>query len=607
MNINLRIEAINRYVSLYQNYLEDTQRLNVRVMEVFNLVMQRSRYDKLQILISNMIDVYMETILNNIENSLFASWELSNASLRACLRLYHAGAEADAVCALVEQRMNRLMIDILKIEKENWIPAEHPIISGDGLELLEDICRKAQTNITALTQRYLAKVDAETADNDIFGTLRPLIAGISSNLEALFGTFLQRFAQLHEFVRENAQRLRNITEESTAASGYDASSGGSSLSVSITVESTAGSSVAASSGNHRPAKASSKPDVKVEISFEGENFTEENIRRFVAIAEQIVAQVGTEELNRLVDTHHSSLTHLHTVCSRRTSAGTSQTSSRQANQYGRYTVTEHSIRQTAPLYAQADAILKPLDKFYKDKFSSLENGLNKVNSVIHALSSFMGLWGLGTWNLAKLFSTEDDGNNISWSDRIQLGGLALASCSKAGLAIMGGAHMLKILDWAMPYMKKSKTLVKLNEKFWGLTRQDIQMPYVQRMMDQYMMEHYEKKYGMNNWKSPMFEFYHEAVSTIGDDNQRRAFENSIFSAETLFTPQNYIIMETDPFKYRAICCGVFLNLVRSGMCSAEDIDAGTSNGIVDKLYHVYSTKESVIPRVDIDPGKNKIG
>ena len=58
----------------------------------------------------------------------------------------------------------------------------------------------------------------------------------------------------------------------------------------------------------------------------------------------------------------------------------------------------------------------------------------------------------------------------------------------------------------MPYMKKSKTLVKLNEKFWGLTRQDIQMPYVQRMMDQYMMEHYEKKYGMNNWKSPMFEY-----------------------------------------------------------------------------------------------------
>ena len=91
-------------------------------------------------------------------------------------------------------------------------------------------------------------------------------------------------------------------------------------------------------------------------------------------------------------------------------------------------MTEKSIRQTAPFYVQADAILKPLDKFYKDKFSSLENGLNKVNSVIHALSSFMGLWGLGTWNLTKLFSAEDDRNNIPWSDRIQLGGLALASC-----------------------------------------------------------------------------------------------------------------------------------------------------------------------------------
>ena len=159
--------------------------------------------------------------------------------------------------------------------------------------------------------------------------------------------------------------------------------------------------------------------------------------------------------------------------------------------------------------------------------------------------------------------------------------------------------MLNIIEWAMPYLKKSKMLVRLSEKVWNLTRQDIQIPYAQKMMDQYMMEHYERKYGMVRGKSPYFGYYHSVVASL-DDNQRRAFENSLFAAE-IFMIQNYRIDEMDPNKNRALCCGLFLNLVRSGMCSKQDIQSETANKIVDKLYDTYISKENINPRVDVNP------
>ena len=225
----------------------------------------------------------------------------------------------------------------------------------------------------------------------------------------------------------------------------------------------------------------------------------------------------------------------------------------------------------------------------------------EASKIIHELSSFIGLWGLSTWNLSKMFSENDSDKSIL--EKVQIGGLALSSCTTAGKIIMGGAQMIKIVDWVMPHIKKSKTLVKLSEKVWKLTRDDIQIPYVQKMMDQYIMEHYEIKYGMNKGQNPMFEYYHCVAINIEDENQRRAFENAIFSAENVLARSNCIIKENDLKKKRAICCGVFLNFVRSGLCSKQNIESGTANEIVDKLYQVYIEKEDILPRVDISPEK----
>lgn len=341
------------------------------------------------------------------------------------------------------------------------------------------------------------------------------------------------------------------------------------------------------------------------IDFNSKNFNEDNMKLVKAVVEMIVNEVGVDELNTLVDKHYTSLKNSRSQYSKKAKKVDATEHNIAKNTYGRYTVTNKSIQMMEPICAQANSILEPIDKFYKEKFETLGKGFERANTTIHAISSFLELWGLETWDLSKMFSADDSDKSIL--EKVQLGGLALASCTTAGKIINGGAQLVKIMEWAMPYLKKSKTLVKLSEKVWSLTRDDIQIPYVNKMMDQYVMEHYEIVYGMKKGQSPYFEYYHNVATTINDNHQRRAFENAVFSAETLLTPQNYVLNENDPQKNRAICCGVFLNLVRSGMCSKQDIESGTANNIVDKLYDLYVSKENVKPRVDIDPGNRRIG
>jgi hypothetical protein len=212
MNINLREEETIQYMLFYQRYLEDVQTLNKKVMDVLNAVMQQSKYDKLQQRIFGIIDAYMETIVNNIETGVFTTWKESEGSLRSCLRTYRAGDAADEVCAQIEQQMEDLMQDILKIEKADLIVTERPVVSEDGLEQLEDICRTAQTEIQNLKTEYTSQVLSKELDNDIYGTLRPLIEGVATNMETFFEASLNSFVELHEFVSGISTQLHNLSE-----------------------------------------------------------------------------------------------------------------------------------------------------------------------------------------------------------------------------------------------------------------------------------------------------------------------------------------------------------------------------------------------------------
>lgn len=585
MNINLREEETNAYVAIYQNYLDDIQRLNSKVNNVLNEIMEQSKYDQLQRQISTIVDIYMETIVNNIETGVFSTWQESDGSLRTCLKTYQAGEAADAVCIQIEQQINDLMIDILKIEKADIVITERPIVSEEGLERLEDIFKSAQTEIRDLKSDYISRIDNKADENDIYGTLKPLVEGISANMETFFEASLHSFENLHYFVRGISLQLHNIAEENSAVSGDRSEE--KQISPDLATD-----------------NFSAKKQGKEKLTFEGENFSDENIKLFVVVVERIVNQVGVDELNSSVERHYTTLSNIRNAYSRKASKGTASIHNIAENTYGRYTVTRKSIQAMVPVCNEVNSIFEPIDKFYKEKFESLGKGFEKANTIIHAISSFCGLWGLGTWNLSKMFSTTE--SDSSTLEKIQLGGVALAECNIAGEIINGGAHMLKIMDSVMPLLKKSKTLVKLSEKVWNLTRQDIQIPYIHKLMDQYMMEHYEINYGMTKGQSGWFEYYHNVVKEIKDNHQRRAFENSIFAAET-FMPQHYTINESNPQKYREISCGIFLNLVRSGMCSKQDIESGTSNDIVDKLYNLYTSKENIKPRVDINPDRRAIG
>ncbi len=332
--------------------------------------------------------------------------------------------------------------------------------------------------------------------------------------------------------------------------------------------------------------------------FEKDEFNEDNIKLFIHVVEIIVNQVGVDELNSFVKKHYDTLRRRKAYSNTADDEPLSEQDKNQ-NDYGRYTVTKKSLRDMAYACKQTNEILEPINKFYKEKFKDLGDGFDKLNAIIHQISIFCGLWGKGTWDLSKLFSVTDSDTDIL--KKVQLGGLDLVSSTTAGKIFNGGVHMLKILDWAIPHLKKSRLLVRLNEKIWNLTRHDIQIPYYQKMMDQYMMEHYERKYGMKKWNNSYFEYIHDVVDTIKDEYQRRVFENSVFAADMVRFQQHYVSNETDIQKNRAIIYGEFLNLIRSGMCCYQDISAGTSNNIVDQLYNIYFLKEQVTARVDFNP------
>lgn len=290
---------------------------------------------------------------------------------------------------------------------------------------------------------------------------------------------------------------------------------------------------------------------------------------------------------------------------KKTGATKKETPNSDSNIYGRYRVTNKTIQMMETICMQANAILDPLDKFYKENFSKLESGYSQVNTIVHNVSTCINLFGLGKCSIAKLFSMKDSEGTIM--EKIQLGGLAISSYTTAGQILNGGAWLVRVLDWLMPHMKKSKVLVKVSEKFWNLTRQDIHVSRIHKMMDQYMMEHYEIKFGMT--KGQGFIHYHNVVNVIDNHHQRRAFENAVFAAERALEiiEYNFVAVETDMRRIIEARCGIFLNLVRAGMCSKQDIDSGVANDIVDKLYDSYVSMESITPRVEIDPGKRMIG
>ena len=214
MNVNLREEETTEYLSVFKAFIEDISQLNKKVLDVQYEVLQQAQYEQLQQYLFRIIDVYEEVVINNIDNGvLFSAWTESKGSLRACLRTYKAGDSADEVCAQIELTMGDLMLDALKIRKIDAVITARPIVTENGIEKLEEICRDARGEIQDIKENYIAQAESKSTDNEIYGTLISLFVGVTSNLEVFFEAAQKGFEDLHEFLNTISVQLKNVVEE----------------------------------------------------------------------------------------------------------------------------------------------------------------------------------------------------------------------------------------------------------------------------------------------------------------------------------------------------------------------------------------------------------
>lgn len=341
-------------------------------------------------------------------------------------------------------------------------------------------------------------------------------------------------------------------------------------------------------GIEEPFNKKNKENSNDIIDFSGENFSEENMNNFIMVVEKIVSQAGVEELNEAVDKCYASLKNCRKIYLTMNKEKSIKTYTMKNDFLGKYTVTDKTVQMIGPCYKETYQLVEKIDEFYKNKFESLGSGFGKVNEVIHNIASMLSLLGLGSFDFKNLFDKKE---NQSVSDIIFLSGF-----TPIGQLTMWTGRILRIADFLMPHVKKSKTLVRLNEKFWELTKDELKIPQQARFLDQYIIEQHEIKYGMKKAGSACWELYHEVVKGIEDDNQRRGFDSAVYVAEVKLAAMQIPKGE--------IGCGVFLNLVRAGMmCSEKEIEPEIANSIVDKLYNLYVQKWGIEARVDIAPEK----
>lgn len=595
---SLSDNSVNKINGLIDQYAGDIVALIYGLQEELIAHISSANYNKLLRAVEGIIELYNDVVHTELKQTVFEKWQDTCKTMVSFLESMEMGEESERVAASIEERLS----DVFDIQIENRL--SEVVIDGKtgassyDFDQIKDIFSGAVIKARELSDDFSGQIEKLSEENEFYAFLLPVIVAYNAGIIAYFDQSRKKIDDLEDSYLEKMESEKDTAHESKKETDL------SSLLHGLSDLAYDGMETIGFTSIKIPVNQGESPQKSMNnaLTFEGENFSDKNIKLFVVIMERIVDQVGVEELNDSVETHY------HTLSDRRKAyaqkAGKEDTPTHNhnidivSNPYGRYTVTGKSIQEINPVWNQVGSILDGADRFYKEKFESLGEKFEKANAIIHTMSSFCELWGSETLNLSEIFP--ESNIDSSFLEKIQLGALDLALCANnAKKIINGGAFMLNIIEWAMPYLKKSKMLVRLSEKVWNLTRQDIQIPYAQKMMDQYMMEHYERKYGMVRGKSPYFGYYHNVVASL-DDNQRRAFENSLFAAE-IFMIQNYRIDEMDPNKNRALCCGLFLNLVRSGMCSKQDIQSETANKIVDKLYDTYISKENINPRVDVNP------
>lgn len=592
MKINLSVEETNNYLNVVRDYLEAIQDINSKVVTELNDILITSRYNKLQQEISNVIDRYIEIVKNDIEIKTIDNWEQSGASLKACMHCYQAGEGAENVASQVQLQLRSMLGEILYIEKGQAVDTDRPVISEEHLERVENIYRWAKFEVDEIRNQYTGKIDNLSADNDIYATLKSLFIEIANIMNGFFDEAITSFEKVEELVEEIKVSMQNIVVEAG-----------------VTIEPVKVGTVRSmlyDEGDTQKVVDTLKEEL--DIDFADEQFSDKNLELVVKIAEIIVGQLGQDKVNKYIDANYDKLKNSRKNYSNFKAKNTSNTKkdyntsnigngkTRNKSKYGRYNVTPQAVNMMKDIYDKVNMIMTPIDTYYKEKFQHIEDSYVKVSQVIHNLSNFLGGWSTGTLKLSDLIPNNELVTKIDDHELIKkiTDGILTATSPKLELLIKGSAVVLKGLDKVMPLMKKSQLLMNLSNKFWELTRQDMQIPYFNKYIEQYIVEHYNMKHGSNGPQSYMFEYTHPIVREIKDEKKRRIFENALFAADACIGYQRYA--------ERSAYLGRFLNLARAALVGR--IPDNEANELLDKFYATYMVRENISAKVYLNPLPN---
>lgn len=188
-------DEAEQYITFYQKFLEKIQDLNKSVTDGLNETMQRTQYELLQKKISEIMVDYADVVYD-IEKIVFPTWQESEESLRAYARAYGTGSGAEEACAQIENKLEKLLHAMLKMEKVDLVDTSYPDIRDEDFKQLENVWRTAQAKTHDIKEKYISQLSVKETDNGIYGTLRPLIEDIAAELETFYETSLKSFVEL---------------------------------------------------------------------------------------------------------------------------------------------------------------------------------------------------------------------------------------------------------------------------------------------------------------------------------------------------------------------------------------------------------------------------
>ena len=290
--------------------------------------------------------------------------------------------------------------------------------------------------------------------------------------------------------------------------------------------------------------------------------------------------------------------------------------------YSPYFVSAQSIRSMRSACDYVAPILEREERHFSDKYKRFdalyEAGYQKLVQAQELMSSLVSLVGMGEISVENLVLRDEESDTDKKKtilefimNAVKVGGNSLSALNVAGLALCGGNAAIKALKWAMPYMKKSSLVAKINNSVWEAQEQYMMRSPLEQYIATYMWQRYELQY-RGNWETDGmqqqyegFVYLHRCRETLETDKEKRALEKAAFGVEYLMHERMYICEESEE-RCIALAHGTRLNLFRAGLAESPDITPEKAKLVTDILQDCYMLDRGVRPNLKVNPEERNV-